>query len=279
MRPVFPSACGQHVGANTGACVVPAAAVCLGNGTRRPSSVLSAAGEMRWPAAVARVRAVSQGHSAVSQSANQPARRCGGWVVRSRGPSSPRHRRPRLHHRTHRRGDASAASKQHKAYARAVTAVRLSAQPPADRSVQRLRRRRRWTDPAACWAARPRSCPPSARQRARTVAAPCLTSLPPRGLSRTAPALLRSARATASSRPYTPSRGLCGSLTLLHVSGCAAPAAGPLWPFHSPCQVSQCTAAGLLRQGPASLRAPAGRPPRSRTSGLRINISAPSRAV
>jgi hypothetical protein len=43
-----------------------------------------------------------------------------------------------------------------------------SAQPPADRSVQRLRRHRRWTAPAACWAARPRSGPPSARQRART---------------------------------------------------------------------------------------------------------------
>jgi len=70
------------------------------------------------------------------------------------------------------------------ARARAVAAVGLSAQPPADRSVQRLIPRRRWTAPAHGWAARPRSCPPSARQRARTEAAPCLTNLPPKGLNK-----------------------------------------------------------------------------------------------
>jgi hypothetical protein len=94
---------------------------------------------------------------------------------------SPRHRRPRLRHRTRRRGAASAASGPRKARARVVTKVHLSAQPPADRSVQRLIPRCCWPAPAACWAARPRSCPPSARQRARTGAAPWLTSLPPRG--------------------------------------------------------------------------------------------------
>src|SRR2546425_15111 len=41
------------------------------------------------------------------------------------------------------------------ARAQAVTAVRLSAQPPADRSVQRLKQRHRWTAPAHGWAARP----------------------------------------------------------------------------------------------------------------------------
>src|SRR5207247_3998893 len=65
--------------------------------------------------------------------------------------------------------------------ARVVDNVCLSAQPPADRSVQRLIRRRRWTAPANGWAARPRSGPPSARQRARTDAAPCLPSPPPKG--------------------------------------------------------------------------------------------------
>ncbi len=40
---------------------------------------------------------------------------------------------------------------------------------------------RGWTTPAPCWAARRRSGPPSARQRAQTAAAPCLTSLPPGG--------------------------------------------------------------------------------------------------
>src|SRR5712691_9598331 len=47
---------------------------------------------------------------------------------------------------------------------------------------------RGWTAPADRWAARRRSGPPSARQRARTDAAPCLTSMPPRGLRRKAPA-------------------------------------------------------------------------------------------
>src|SRR5439155_16312207 len=54
---------------------------------------------------------------------------------------------------------------------------------------------RGWTAPASRWAARRRSGPPSTRQRARTDAAPCLPSLPPRELRRKAPAPLRSARA------------------------------------------------------------------------------------
>jgi hypothetical protein len=57
------------------------------------------------------------------------------------------------------------------------------------------------------------SGPPSARQRARTAAAPCLTSSPPEGLTRKAPAPLRSARAADSCHPASPSRGLCGSRT------------------------------------------------------------------
>ena len=71
---------------------------------------------------------------------------------------------------------------------------------------------------------RRRSGPPSARQRARTDAAPCLPDPPPAGAQREAPAPLRSARATDSCHPSTPSRGLCGSLPLLKG------AAGPLQP-------------------------------------------------
>jgi hypothetical protein len=41
--------------------------------------------------------------------------------------------------------------------------------------------RRRWTAPQGGWAARRCSGPPSARQRARLDAVPCLSSLPPRG--------------------------------------------------------------------------------------------------
>jgi len=47
------------------------------------------------------------------------------------------------------------------------------------------------------------------------------------------------------------------------VRGVARPAPTPLVSSLSPCKASQCNAAGLLRQGPASLRAPAGQPPRA----------------
>jgi hypothetical protein len=102
---------------------------------------------------------------------------------------------------------AAAASQQHKARARTVTKVRLSAQPPANRSVPRLRPQRRWTTPAQGWATRRRSCPPSVRQRAPTAAAPCPTSSPPEGFTRKAPAPLRCARATRSCHSPSPSRG------------------------------------------------------------------------
>jgi hypothetical protein len=75
--------------------------------------------------------------------------------------------RPRLRHHTHRRSAASAVSRPRNAHAR-IDGRYACLCSAADRSVQRLRRRRRWTAPAACWAARPRSCPLSARQRART---------------------------------------------------------------------------------------------------------------
>jgi hypothetical protein len=78
----------------------------------------------------------------------------------------PRHRRPRLRHCTRRRGAASAASGPRKARARVVTKVRQSAQPPADRSVQRLRPRHHRTAHAACWVARRCSGLPSARRLA-----------------------------------------------------------------------------------------------------------------
>ena len=96
------------------------------------------------------------GRAAVSGPAGTARRWQGRLVARAEGP---RHHRPRLRHRTRRRGAVSAASRPPQARARVVEKVRLSAQPPADRSVQRLRRRRRCTDPAPCWAARRRSGP------------------------------------------------------------------------------------------------------------------------
>jgi hypothetical protein len=93
----------------------------------------------------------TSGRAAVSRSVSTALRRQGRVVARATGP---RHRRPRLRHEAHRRGEASAASGPLKARARVVTKVHLSAQPPADRSVRRLIPRRRWTAPADRWAAR-----------------------------------------------------------------------------------------------------------------------------
>jgi hypothetical protein len=67
------------------------------------------------------------------------------------------------------------------AHARAVTSVLpvcAAARGPVCAAADR---RHGWTAPAHGWAARPRSYPPSARQRARTDAAPCLTDPPRQG--------------------------------------------------------------------------------------------------
>jgi hypothetical protein len=140
-------------------------------------------------------------HYGVNGPACTTLRRQGRAVARA---ASPRHHRPRLRHAAHRGGEASAASRPRKARARAGIKVCLSAQRSADRSVRRLQQRHRRTAPASHWAARHCSGPPSARQRARTAAAPCLTSSPPEGLPRQAPAPRRSARAMDASRPLTP---------------------------------------------------------------------------
>jgi hypothetical protein len=73
------------------------------------------------------------GRAAVSGPACTVLRRQGRAVARAAGPH---HRRPQLRHRTHRRGDTSAASSPPKAHAQAVSKVRLSAQRSADRSGQ-----------------------------------------------------------------------------------------------------------------------------------------------
>jgi hypothetical protein len=164
--------------ASPAACSVIHAVVCSGSGMGPPSPGAAS----RWRSAVA------GGRGSRPSGVPEIPRRASGTALRRQGRSvaraiGPRHHRPRLRHRTHRRGEASAASRPPQARARVVEKVRQSAQPPADRSVQRLIPRRRWTAPANGWAARARSCPPSARQRARTAATPCLTNLPPKGHS------------------------------------------------------------------------------------------------
>ena len=106
-------------------------------------------------------------------------------------------------------------------------------------------------------------CPPSARQRAQTAAAPCRTSLPPRGLTKEGTGAAALCPCHGCLSPPHPRTGALPIAALLEVSSCAAPATGPLRSFLSPCKRSYCNARGLLRQGPASWRAPAGRPPRA----------------
>ena len=118
--------------------------------------------------------------------------------------------------------------------------------------------------PRLRWAARRCSGPPSARQRARTDAAPCLTSLPPRGLTKEGTGA--AALCPCGWIPLAPTPPP-GALRIAAAPGgqrlrrsCRCRLCGLSSP---PCQASQCTAAGLLRQGPASLACTSGRPPRS----------------
>jgi hypothetical protein len=108
-----------------------------------------------------------------------------GRVARSSGPQGPLHRRPWLRHRSHRRGPClrgfqatqSSRTSGH-------TGMPVCAAVGGPVSAAALKRTLRgWTAPALRWAARRCSGPPSARQRARTDAAPCLTSSPPEGHS------------------------------------------------------------------------------------------------
>jgi len=90
---------------------------------------------------------------------------------------------PRLPHRGRAHGACNAPRTRRAALWPGCSAegLALAGPPRYGQSAQRLIQRRRWAAPAASWAARPRSCPPWARQRARTDAAPCLTHPPPKG--------------------------------------------------------------------------------------------------
>jgi hypothetical protein len=121
-----------------------------------------------------------------------------------------------------------------RARARAVATVGQSAQRSADRSVQRLIPRRRWTAPADRWAARRLLLAP--RRRGNALERPLLPAT-----------------------PQPPLGGSADRLPLLEVSGSATPATGPLRSFLPPCKRLECNAAGLLRQGLALRRIPAGR--------------------
>ena len=216
---------------------VPAAAVCPGSGAALPSPALAVTGD----ALVAGGRGSrtsdcqrTPGHTAVRGPAGTALRRQGRSVARAEGP---RHHRPRLRHETRRRGEASAASGPRKARTRMVTKVRLAAQPPVDRSVQWLRQRRRWTAPAHRWAARRHA---GSRRRGNALAQRlrlACTDSSPRGT-----VVSTGAAALCPCRGFLPPR---------------IPLSGALRAFLSRCKRLECTAAGLLRQEPASRCAPA----------------------
>ena len=101
-----------------------------------------------------------------------------------------------------------------------VNKVRLSAQPPADRSVQPLIRRHGWTAPASCWAARPCSAPLVGAHALERMLRLCPHLRPPGG------AQGRHRRRCALPvrllplPPPSPHGGLCGSLrSLREVNG------------------------------------------------------------
>src|SRR5215475_3141123 len=140
-------------------------------------------------------------------------RRQGRSVARAAGP---RHRRPRLRHRIHRRGEASAASNPTNSRMSRQTGRPVGAAVGGPvRAATLTRTLRGCTAPTLRWAARRYSGPPSARQRARTAAAlcPCRGCLPPRNPLQ---GTLRIAYAPAGSAAVPLlSRVLCGLSSLL----------------------------------------------------------------
>ena len=182
VRTVFPSTCGQLRAASPGMCAVLAATVCPGSGVGLPPPARSAPGEARCPASHgSRTYGVPgiSGRAAGSGPAGITLRRQGRAVARAVGP---RHHRPRLRHEAHRRGPASAASNPTSSRMSRQTGMPVCAAVGGPvRAATLTRTLRGCTAPALRWAARRRSCPPSARQRARTAAAlcPCSSFLSP----------------------------------------------------------------------------------------------------
>jgi hypothetical protein len=177
------------------------------------------------------------------------------------------------------------------ARARVVTSVCQSAQPPADRSVQRLIPRRRRTAPAHRWAARPRFGPTGGDKRAQWTLHLRPHLRPPGGAQRRH---RRRCALPVPLRPVTPVplvRGFCQSLRSCRYrgfatlpgpwrrfgaalgvlprgsprateSGATRPASVPLRSSLPPCKASQYTAGGLSGVKATALRcAPGGAPP------------------
>ena len=160
------------------------------------------------------------------------------------------------------------------------------------RSVPRLIPPRYRTAPAHHWAARRRSGPPSARQRARTDAAPCLADPPPRGHSGRHRRRCALPVPLLPLPPTSPQGDSADRFTLLEVGrlvfcwpGCVRPGSGgrrvllPLtasrgggapWPWHGPWQpqaAADCCGVVLPPSKAAQCNAPVA--PASRPASLR----------
>ena len=180
VRTLFPSPCGQPVGGSPGACVSqPLRAALAGAAGRQRRAVAGSRGSR--PSGVPGI----PGRAAGSGPVCTALRRQGRAVARAK---SPRHRRLRLRHEIHRRGNASAASRPSQARARVAETVCQSASP-LDCPRARLGCQAMFWPPVG-----------SATRSNRRCALPHLIA------------------------PNTPSRGFADRLPLLEVSGRAAPA-------------------------------------------------------
>jgi hypothetical protein len=203
---------------NTRACVVPAAAVCPGSGAGLPSPGLPAAGDaLVTDGCGMRLSGVpgTPGRTAVNGPVSTALRRQGRLVARAAGP---RHHRPRLRHRTRRRGPASAASRptqSSRTHGRIGIPVCTAVGGPVR---------------VAAEAALPRDCPRGLLGSQTTYWFPVGAAtrsngrgaLPYQPAPREAPKPGTGAAALCPCRgclppPNTPSWGLCGAQTLLPV--------------------------------------------------------------
>src|SRR5262245_16582672 len=190
---LFPSACGQLVGASASAGTFIAAAVCPGNSHGLPS--LSHSGQpvaKRWSR---RPWLTSEWLS--RDTCLHDCQRTSRYIAEAAGSLGSVGPRPTLPSSTaapshtprrHRLGGVQATTGS-RSLCRHGMPVCAAARGPVSAAAETPL-------PLACpahgWAARLRSSPPSARQGARKAAAPCLTSSPPAGRRQKAPAPLRS---------------------------------------------------------------------------------------
>ena len=242
--PPFPQPVWTTWRRTTSACAVPAAAVCPGSGAGLPSPGLPAAGDaLVADGCSVRLSSVpgTPSRTAVNGPVSTALRRQGRLVARAAGP---RHHRPRLRHRTHRRGPASAASRptqSSRTHGRIGIPVCTAVGGPVR---------------AAAEAASPLDCPRGLLGSQTTYWFP--VGVATRSHSRCALPVPR-----MPATPQPPPGDSTDRIRSCRFGGCTASVTGPLRPFSPSCKRLECTAVRPLRQGLAARGAPAGPPPSS----------------